>query len=134
MIKNKKKFMAVMFGALCFGRVTQAVTTGKIEPMNVINTSKNVKDSVINKNINKKALSPLKVYGTMIGSFLVLAALVTVGTIVGLKISDKNFEKTDAGKKYDEYKKECEEVDNSDIPKKEKEMAKQRLWAKYYAK
>ena len=101
---------------------TSANESYKIESKNIVNVNGN----------NKKTLSPLKVYGTMATAFVGLAGLVALSTYIYFKTEDKNFKNTDAGKIYEEYKKECEEIDKVDgITKKEKEMAKQRLWAKY---
>ena len=68
----------------------------------------------------------------MATAFVGLAGLVALSTYIYFKTEDKNFKNTDAGKRSEKYNKECEKIDKVDgIKKKEKEMAKQRLWAKY---
>ena len=67
----------------------------------------------------------------MAGSFVGLSALISAATLVGLKISDEKFKNSDAGKRSEEFKKECEKIDK-DNEISEKEMVKQRLWKKYY--
>ena len=104
---------------------TSANEPNKIEPknQNIVNVNKN----------NKKTLSPLKVYGTMAAAFVGLAGLVALSMYIYFKIEDKNFKNTDAGKKYEEYKKRCKEIDEADgISEKDKEMAKKKQWGKYY--
>ena len=104
---------------------TSANEPNKIEPknQNIVNVNKN----------NKKTLSPLKVYGTMAAAFVGLAGAIALSAYLYFKIEDENFKNTDAGKRHEKFQKECKEIDEAnDIPEKEKEMAKQRLWAKFH--
>lgn len=118
MIRKKKKFIVAILGAIFFGGVNNADTTNKIKSTNVVN-------------VTRKPPSPLKIFGIMAGSFVGLSALISAATLVGLKISDEKFKNSDAGKRSEEFKKECEKIDK-DNEISEKEMVKQRLWKKHY--
>ena len=125
-----KKIGKKIISILCvLASVTSSKTSAnepdKIEPknQNIVNISGN----------NKKNLILLKTFGIMAGSFVGISALVGVAMLVSFKIEDKKFKNTDAGKRHEKFQKECKEIDEAnDIPEKEKEMAKQRLWAKFH--
>ncbi len=121
MVKHKnRKFVASMLSMLFFGGITQAATKNEIKSSNVVN-------------ITQKQVSLLKIFGIMAGSFVGLAGAIALSAYLYFKIEDKKFKNTDAGKRYEKYKRECEKIDNDpDISKKEKKMEKQRLWAEYY--
>ena len=78
MIRQKKKFIVAILGAIFFGGVNNADTTNKIKSTNVVN-------------VTRKPPSPLKIFGIMAGSFVGLSALISAATLVGLKISDEKF-------------------------------------------
>ncbi len=125
-----KKIGKKIISILCvLASVTSSKTSAnepdKIEPknQNIVNISRN----------NKKNLILLKTFGIIAGSFVGLAGAIALSAYLYFKIEDKKFKNTDAGKRYEKYKRECEKIDNNpDILKKEKEMAKQRLWKKYF--
>lgn len=125
-----KKIGKKIISILCvLASVTSSKTSAnepdKIEPknQNIVNISGN----------NKKNLILLKTFGIIAGSFVGLAGAIALSAYLYFKIEDKKFKNTDAGKRHEKFQKECKEIDEAnDIPEKEKEMAKQRLWAEYY--
>lgn len=110
-----KNYIVAVLTVLCFRGMTKAVPINKHRSSAIVTKQK----------------SSLKIYSILGGIYVGLLAF----GLIWIEINDKIRESSDEHKKFLEYKKECEGINElDDIPSSEKEMAKQRLWAEYYLK